>query len=38
MKTVLLLLMVGLLIAWYLKRKGPGKTERNEDRRISPPK
>ena len=35
MRTVLLLLVVGLLIAWYFYRQGLDKPEEREDRRIS---
>ena len=36
MRTVLLLLVVGLLIAWYFYRQGLDKPEERKDRRISP--
>ena len=36
MRTVLLLLVVGLLIAWYFYRQGLDKPEERQDRRISP--
>ena len=36
MKTVLLLLVLGLLIAWYFYRQGLDKPEDRGDRRISP--
>jgi hypothetical protein len=35
MRTVLLLLVVGLLIAWYFYRQGLDKPEERQDRRIS---
>ena len=35
MRTVLLLLVVGLLIAWYFYRQGLDKPEQRQDRRIS---
>jgi len=35
MRTVLLLLVVGLLIAWYFYRQGLDKPEARQDRRIS---
>ena len=36
MRTVLLLLVVGLLIAWYFYRQGLDKPEDRKERRISP--
>jgi len=36
MRTVLLLLVVGLLIAWFFYRQGLDKPEERKDRRISP--
>ena len=36
MRTVLLLLVVGLLIAWYFYMQGLDKPEERQDRRISP--
>ena len=36
MRTVLLLLVVGLLIAWYFYRQGLDKPEERKERRISP--
>ena len=36
MRTVLLLLVVGLLIAWYFYRQGLDKPEERKDRRLSP--
>ncbi len=36
MRTVLLLLVVGLLIAWYFYRQGLDKPEEREERRSSP--
>ena len=36
MKTVLLLLVLGLLIAWFFYRQGLDKPEERRDRRISP--
>ena len=36
MRTVLLLLVVGLLIAWYFYRQGLDKPEERKDRRVSP--
>ena len=36
MRTVLLLLVVGLLIAWYFYRQGLDKPEERKDRRTSP--
>jgi hypothetical protein len=36
MRTVLLLLVLGLLIAWYFYRQGLDKPEERQDRRISP--
>lgn len=36
MRTVLLLLVVGLLIAWYFYRQGLDKPEERNDRRVSP--
>ena len=36
MRTVLLLLVVGLLIAWYFYRQGLDKPEDRKDRRVSP--
>ena len=36
MRTVLLLLVVGLLIAWYFYRQGLDKPEDRQDRRRSP--
>ena len=35
MRTVLLLLVVGLLIAWYFYRQGLDKPEERQDRRIT---
>ena len=35
MRTVLLLLVVGLLIAWYFYRQGLDRPEERQDRRIS---
>ena len=37
MRTVLLLLVVGLLIAWFFYRQGLDKPEERKDRRLSPP-
>lgn len=36
MRTVLLLLVVGLLIAWYFYRQGLDKPEDRKERRVSP--
>ena len=36
MRTVLLLLVVGLLIAWYFYRQGLDRPEERKDRRVSP--
>ncbi len=36
MRTVLLLLVVGLLIAWYFYRQGLDKPGERKDRRVSP--
>lgn len=36
MRTVLLLLVVGLLIAWYFYRQGLDKPEERKERRLSP--
>lgn len=36
MRTVLLLLVVGLLIAWYFYRQGLDRPEERQERRISP--